>query len=121
MISKDLRFRRVVGLVVLVVAICVSRFGCVWARFLQFVLCVCKVQFLCMSCGQWAFVSVGLLSYVTGGLWVSWESFAKLWMMKCVLQCISGWLMVWAVNIGGFKLLCIMYAVSYDINIHGLK
>jgi hypothetical protein len=78
--------------------------------------------YVCARCNfQWAFVSVGLSSYVTSGRWVSWESFAKLWMMKGVLQCVSGWLMDWAVNICGFKLLCIMYAVSYDINIHGLK
>jgi hypothetical protein len=121
MISKVQRVASVASLVGVVVTSRVSWFESIWVSCLQLGLGGYMLQLFCMSFGQWAFVSVGLLSFVSSGLWVSYKPFDKLWMMNDEMCRVSGWILVWVVIKGDLILLCIMYAVTYALFIHRLK
>jgi hypothetical protein len=111
MISKVQRVASVASLVGVVVTSRINWFESIWVSCFQLVLGGYGLQLFCMLFGQWAFVSVGLLSLVSSGLWVSCKPLDKLWVMNDEMFHVSGWILVWVVIRGDLILLCIMYAV----------
>jgi hypothetical protein len=121
MISKFQRLASVASLVGVFVTSRVSWSESFWVSCVQFMLGGFKMQLFCMSYGQRAFVSVGLLCFVYSDLWVSCKSFDKHWMVNDEMSCVSVWLLVWVMIRGDLNLLCIMYAVTFALFIHWLK